>query len=60
VEGSFSLDSLGDVDGELNTVVTESAGSDSAIDGSTAVATEDAGLCQYSSVAIQEIGGKLT
>lgn len=60
MEGSFSLDALGDVDGKLDTVVTESAGGDSAVDGSTAVATKDAALCQYSSVVTQEAGGKLT
>jgi hypothetical protein len=52
VEGSFSLDALGYVDGELDTVVTESAGGDSAVNGSTAVAAEDTGLCQYSSVVL--------
>jgi len=41
VKGSFSLDALGNVDGELDTIVTESAGGDSAVDGSTAVTTED-------------------
>ena len=44
VEGSFSLNALGYVNGELDTVVTESAGCDSAVNGSTAVATEDAGV----------------
>jgi hypothetical protein len=59
VEGSFSLNALGYVDGELDTVVTEGARCDSAVNGSAAVATEDAVVCQYSSVA-QEVGGKLT
>jgi hypothetical protein len=59
VESSFSLNALGYVDGELDTVVTESAGGDSAVNGSTAVATEDAGSCQYD-LLIEEVGGKLT
>jgi len=48
VEGSFSLDALRDVDGELDTVVTESAGCDSSVNGSATVATEDAVSSQHS------------
>lgn len=53
------MNALGYVDGELDTVVTESAGCDSAVDGSTAVTTEDAGICQYV-WPMQETRGKLT
>jgi hypothetical protein len=48
VEGSFSLDALRDIDGELDTVVTESAGCDSSVNGGATVATEDAVSSQYS------------
>ena len=53
------MNALGYVDSELDTIVTESAGGDSAVNGGTAVATEDAGSCQYCSL-MEEAGGKLT
>jgi hypothetical protein len=42
VKSAFSLDALGDIDGKLDTIVTQGAGCDGAVNGSTTVATENA------------------
>ena len=43
VEGRFALDASGDVDSEFHAVIAESARGLGSIDGSAAVATQDAG-----------------